>query len=403
MNELFAKRMEGVPASFIREILKFTQHSEVISFAGGLPNPEFFPVKAISDATVKVLEKDGGSVLQYSTTEGHQPLREFICEYYAKKKNVKVTPDEILITNGAQQAIALVCKTFVNQKDNILLERPAYLGAIQAMSFYEPNFFSIDIDDDGVNIEQLKNVYKNNRIKLFYSVINFSNPTGITCSAEKRKEIAEVLSKYETLFVEDDPYFEWRYSGEHLPSVKSHLSNNVIMLGSFSKIISPGFRIGWICAQKDLMEKIIISKQAADLHSSTFCQRVIHQYLLDNDVENHLVRLRKVYNSQKNAMISAIEKYFPEGVKFTRPEGGMFLWVTLPEQLSSRDLLPLALKENVAFVPGDTFYVDGKGFNTMRLNYTNSSEEKIEKGIKILAGLIKKLMVEKKQPVLIGY
>lgn len=403
MNELFAKRMEGVPASFIREILKFTQQGDVISFAGGLPNPKFFPVKAISDATVKVLEKDGGNVLQYGATDGHQPLKEFICDYYWRKKKLKVTPDEILITNGAQQAIALMCKTFVNQKDNILLERPSYLGAIQAMSFYEPNFFTAEMENDGVNIEQMSNIYKNNNIKLFYSVVNFSNPTGITYSLQKRKDIAEVLSKYNTLFVEDDPYYEWRFSGEHMPSVKSFLSNNVIMLGSFSKIISPGFRIGWICAQNNLMEKITISKQAADLHSSTFCQRVIHQYLLDNDIENHLVKLREVYNNQKNAMITAIGKYFPEEVKFTRPEGGMFLWVTMPSHISSRDILPLALKEKVAFVPGDTFFVDGKGFNTMRLNFTNSPEEKIEKGIKILANIIKKLMTESKQPALVGY
>lgn len=403
MNGLFAKRMERVPQSFIREILKFTQNSDVISFAGGLPNPEFFPVKEISDAAVKVLAKDGSNVLQYSTTEGHAPLREFICDYYWRKKKLKVTPDEIIITNGAQQAIALVCKTFVNAHDNILIERPAYLGAIQAMSFYEPNFYTAEVEEDGISIEQMEEIYKHNKIKLFYSVINFSNPTGITYSAEKRKAIADIISKFETLFLEDDPYYEWRYTGEHLPSVKFHLSKNVIMIGSFSKIISPGFRLGWICAQKDLMEKIIISKQAADLHSSTFCQRVIHQYLTDNDIETHLVRLRKVYNNQKNAMIESIEKYFPDQVKFTRPEGGMFLWVTMPNQLSSRDLLQLVLREQVAYVPGDTFFVDGKGLNTMRLNYTNSPEEKIEKGIKIMGESMKKLMVNSGSYAPVGY
>jgi 2-aminoadipate transaminase len=403
MSNLFAKRMEKVPRSFIRESLKFTQDSDVISFAGGLPNPEFFPVKEISEATVKVLDNDGGAVLQYSNTEGYTPLREFVCEYYWKKKKLKVTPDEVLITNGAQQAIALVCKTFLNTGEIVILERPAYLGAIQAISFYEPVFHTVDVDEDGINIEQLEEIYKHNTVKLLYTVVNFSNPTGITYSAEKRKEIAKILGKYDTLFLEDDPYYEWRYTGKHLPSVKFHLSHNIIMIGSFSKIISPGFRLGWICAQKNLMDRIIISKQAADLHSSTFCQRVIHQYLTDNDIENHLVRLRKVYNSQKNAMIESIKRYFPEEARYTKPEGGMFLWVTMPENLSSRDLLHLLLKENVAFVPGDTFFVDGKGLNTMRLNYTNSPEERIEQGVKKMGEAMKKLVSESKHVTLVGY
>jgi len=399
MSSLFAKRMEKVPRSFIREILKTTQNPNVISFAGGLPNPRFFPVNEIKESTIKALDKYGDKALQYSTTEGHLPLREFICDYYRRKKNLKVTPDEIIITNGAQQAIALLCKTFLNQGEKVVLERPAYLGAIQAISFYEPEFLSVNVDDDGINIEQLEGKYKKHEIKFVYSVVNFSNPTGITYSGEKRKRIAKVLEKYNTLFLEDDPYFEWRYTGEHLPSVKSYLPHNTIMIGSFSKIVSPGFRIGWICAPADLMEKINTSKQAADLHSSTFAQYVLHQYFTDYDVEVHLTKLRKVYNSQKNQMIESIEKHFPEGVKFTRPEGGMFLWVTMPEHISSRDVLKIALQQNIAFVPGDTFFVYGTGKNTMRLNYTNSPEDKIEKGIKIMGEAMKKLLKEAKTAV----
>jgi 2-aminoadipate transaminase len=403
MSNLFAKRMEKVPKSFIREILKFTQSPDVISFAGGLPNPRFFPVEDVKKSTVKVLEQHGAQALQYSTTEGHLPLREFICDYYKRKKNLTVKPEEIIITNGAQQAIALLCKTFLNKGEKVVLERPAYLGAIQAISFYEPEFHSVDVDDDGINIEQLEDKFKKHEIKLVYSVVNFSNPTGITYSLQKRKEMARVLGKYNTLFLEDDPYFEWRYEGEHLPSVKSYLDRNVIMIGSFSKIVSPGFRIGWICAPTDMMEKINISKQAADLHSSTFAQYVLHQYLTDYDVEVHLKTLRQVYNSQKNAMIESIEKYFPEECKFTRPEGGMFLWVTMPSHISARDLLALVLPQKLAFVPGDTMYVDGTGLNTMRLNYTNSPEDKIEKGIKILSDSIKKLLAEAKTTVSLGY
>jgi 2-aminoadipate transaminase len=403
MSNLFAKRMEKVPRSFIREILKTTQNPDVISFAGGLPNPRFFPVQEIKESTVKALDNYGAQAMQYSTTEGHLPLREFICDYYRRKKKLKVTPDEIIITNGAQQAIALLCKTFLNKGEKAVIERPAYLGAIQAISFYEPEFHTVDVDDDGINIEQLEQKFKNHEIKLVYSVVNFSNPTGITYSAEKRKAIAKILGKYNTLFLEDDPYFEWRYTGEHLPSVKSHLNNNVIMIGSFSKIVSPGFRIGWICAQTNLMEKINISKQAADLHSSTFTQYILHQYLTDYDIEVHLTKLRKVYNSQKNKMIESIEKFFPEEVKFTRPEGGMFLWVTMPEHISCRDLIDLVLPQKVAFVPGDTFFVDGTGINTMRLNYTNSPEDKIEKGIKIMGDSMKKLMSEARTTVSLGY
>jgi 2-aminoadipate transaminase len=399
MSSLFAKRMEKVPRSFIREILKTTQNPNVISFAGGLPNPRFFPVNEIKESTIKALDKHGEQALQYSTTEGHLPLREFICDYYRRKKKLKVTPDEIIITNGAQQAIALCCKTFLDRGEKVILERPAYLGAIQAISFYEPEFHTVDVEDDGINIEQLEQKYKKHDLKFVYSVVNFSNPTGITYSAEKRKRIAKVLERYNTLFLEDDPYFEWRYTGEHLPSVKSHLEHNVIMIGSFSKIVSPGFRIGWICAQPDLMEKINISKQAADLHSSTFAQYVLHQYFTDYDVEVHLKKLRKVYNSQKNKMTESIEKYFPEEVKFTRPEGGMFLWVTMPEHLSSRDVLKLVLPQNIAFVPGDTFFVDGTGQNTMRLNYTNAPEDKIEKGIKIMGDAMKKLLKDAKTAV----
>lgn len=403
MSSLFAKRMENVPKSFIREILKFTQSPDVISFAGGLPNPLFFPVEDIKKSTVKVLDAHGAQALQYSTTEGHLPLREFICEYYLRKKNLKVTPEEILITNGAQQAIALLCKTFLNRGEKVVLERPAYLGAIQAISFYEPEFHSVDFDDEGINIEQLEDKYKKHDIKLIYSVVNFSNPTGVTYSHARRKAVSKILEKYNTLFLEDDPYFEWRYTGEHLPSVKSFTRHNVIMIGSFSKIVSPGFRIGWICAPTDLMEKINISKQAADLHSSTFAQYVLSQYLADYDVEVHLTKLRKVYCSQKNQMLESIKNHFPEEVKYTKPDGGMFLWVTMPPHISARDLLALVLPQKLAFVPGDTMFVDGTGINTMRLNYTNAPEERIEKGIKIMADAIKKLMVESKASVSLGY
>lgn len=403
MSNLFAHRIEGVPQSFIREILKLTQSTDVISFAGGLPNPAFFPVKEISEATAKVLEKDGRNVLQYSNTEGYYPLREYISNYYLNKKGLKIPPEEILMTCGSQQATDLTCKTFLNKGENAVVERPAYLGAIQCISFYEPVFHSVNILEGGIDTDELEKVFNKMPVKLYYSVPNFQNPTGITYSNETRKKVGEILSKHETILIEDDPYSEIRFSGENLPSIKTYQEDNVILNGSFSKVAAPGFRLGWLCAQKNLMEKINISKQAADLHSSYFGQRVLYQYLADNDIEKHLVNIRESYRKQKDAMIETMAKYFPEEVKYTNPEGGMFLWVTLPEDVSSRMLLPLALKENVAFVPGDPFFVDGTGQNTLRLNYTNSDEAKIEEGIKRLARVIKQVLTESKHMTLASY
>lgn len=403
MNNLFAHRIEGVPKSFIREILKLTQSTDVISFAGGLPNPAFFPVKEISEATVKVLEKDGRNVLQYSNTEGYYPLREYISNYYLNRKGLKIPPEEILITCGSQQATDLTCKTFLNKGENVVVERPAYLGAIQCISFYEPKFHSVNMLGSGIDTNELEKVFNKMPVKLYYSVPNFQNPTGITYSNETRKKVGELLNKHDTILIEDDPYSEIRFSGENLPSLKAYQEDNVILNGSFSKVAAPGFRLGWLCAQKNLMEKINISKQAADLHSSYFGQRVLYQYLSDNDIEKHLVKIRESYRKQKDAMIMAMAEYFPEEVKYTNPEGGMFLWVTLPEDISSRILLPLALKENVAFVPGDPFFVDGTGQNTMRLNYTNSDEAKIEEGIKRLARVIKQVLAESKHMTFVSY
>jgi 2-aminoadipate transaminase len=403
MDELFAKRTEGVPQSFIREILKLTQSKEVISFAGGLPNPAFFPVKEVSDAAVKVLEKDGRSVLQYSNTEGYPPLREYISEYYRQRKNLKIPVEDIMITSGSQQATALTCMVLLNKGENVVIERPAYLGAIQSISFFEPVFRPIELLEDGIDIEALEYVYSNFPVKLFYSVPNFQNPTGITYSVENRKQIGEILSKHNSVFIEDDPYYEIKFKDVDIPSIKTFCENNVLLNGSFSKMVAPGFRLGWVCAQKNIMEKLNIAKQAADLHSSYFAQRVMHQFLADNDIEIHLRKIRSSYAKQKDAMISAMAKYFPPEVKYTKPDGGMFLWVTLPEHLSSRVLLPLALKENVAFVPGDPFFSDGTGQNTMRLNFTNSSEERIEEGIKRLANVMKQVMTDSKNLTFVSY
>ncbi|MDI6723655.1 MAG: PLP-dependent aminotransferase family protein [Methanobacterium sp.] len=392
MKNLFADRMNNVHKSFIREILKVTEEPDIISFAGGLPNPKSFPVKEIEEAVSKVLSQNGNEILQYSTTEGYLQLREYIAERYSKK-GLKVNADEILITNGSQQGIDLVGKVFLNKGDKVLVESPTYLAAIQSFGLFEPEFKSVPLLEDGVDITALQKTFDENKIKLFYSVTNFQNPTGITYSKEKRQEVAEILKNEDTIFVEDNPYGEIRFLGEDIPPVKSYLEDGVLF-GSFSKIVSPGMRLGWIVANEEIMEKIIIAKQASDLHSNYFTQRVVYQYLIDNNVDEHIEKIKKMYRNQRNLMISMIKEHFPENVKYTEPEGGMFLWVTLPEDLSSLDLFDLAIKENVAFVPGNAFFADGSGENTLRLNFSNSDEEKIEEGIKRLGkaiyGLIEK-------------
>ena len=392
MNIEFAERMNHVQKSFIREILKITENPDVISFAGGLPNPDSFPIKEIQQASEKVLADYGSSVLQYSSTEGYLPLREYIAERYYQRFGLSVEADEILITSGSQQALDLIGKIFLNKGDQVVLERPGYLGAIQAFSIFEPEFQSVALNDDGIDLNQLADTLKVHNPKLFYTVPNFHNPSGVTYSAENREKIAELLKQQQTILIEDDPYSELRFIGEDLPPIKKFLGDQSIMLGSFSKIVAPAMRLGWICAQGELMEKLIIAKQAADLHTNYYSQRIVHQFLIDNDLEDHIEKIKQMYKQKRECMVQMIKKYFPKEVKSTQPEGGMFLWVTLPEGMSSLDLFNLAAKENVAFVPGDPFYVNGKNVNTLRLNYTNSSEEMIEEGIKRLAKVIKQML-----------
>jgi len=396
MNNLFADRMATTHKSFIREILKVTQDSNIISFAGGLPNPKLFPIKELADACLKVLQEDGENVLQYSTTEGYLPLREYIAERYFVKRGLQVSPDEILITNGSQQGLDLVGKVFLNKGDRIVIERPGYLGAIQAFGIYEPEFVPIPLLDDGIDTDLLEKALKAGRTKLFHTVINFQNPSGVTYSRRKREKLADIIKANNTVLVEDNPYGELRFMGEDLPSMKSYLPDGTIVLGSFSKVVTPGLRLGWICAAADVMEKIVVAKQSSDLHSNYLSQRAVYRYLIDHDLDEHILNIREVYKRQRDSMVSMIEKHFPEEIECTKPEGGMFLWATLPENLSSLHLFKLAAEENVAFVPGKAFYVDGGGDNTLRLNFSNSDEEKIEEGIKRLAKVIKKMLAENK-------
>ena len=278
--------------SFIREILKVTEDSNIISFAGGLPNPAFFPVKEIAEAAAKIFEMDGRNVLQYSTTEGYLPLRKYIAERYLKRNGLKIHPDQILITNGSQQGLDLIGKAFLNKGDGVVIESPGYLGAIQAFSIYEPTFKSVSLLDDGIDIDMLKKTVRDEQIKLVYTVPTFQNPSGITYSRQKRKDVANILEKHDVIFIEDNPYYELRFAGEDLPLIRNFREENSILLGSFSKIVSPGLRLGWICTTNEIMEKIIIAKQASDLHSNYLAQRIVYQYLIDNDIDKHIIKIR---------------------------------------------------------------------------------------------------------------
>lgn len=380
----YASRMSAVRKSFIREILKVTENPEIISFAGGLPNPLSFPVEAIREATDRILRDDGKSSLQYSTTEGYAPLREWIASRYASK-GISVSADNILITSGSQQGLDLIGKVFLDKGDAVVIERPGYLSAIQSLSMFEPEFLPITLDYDGVNISELEKSLATRNPKLFYAVPNFQNPSGITYSLEKRRQAALVLSRHDTVFVEDDPYGELRFMGKALPSMGTFLAHNVILLGSFSKIFAPSMRLGWVCAPPDFMEKLVVAKQAADLHTNFFSQRVLYEYLRTNDIDAHIEKIRALYKRQRDCMVAAIQRYFPASVKYTEPEGGMFLWVTLPDGLSALSLFDATIAKNVAFVPGDPFYVNEENVPTFRLNYTNSDEPSIDTGIRRLA------------------
>lgn len=384
MQLRFAKRMSKAKKSFVREIFKFLGDPEMISFSGGFPNPSSFPIEGIKAAAIKVLDSDGANALQYSSSEGYLPLRQYIASRYDKRFGLKVDPSEILIVNGSQQAFDLIAKVFLDVQDTIVIEHPAYLGALQSFSFYEPVFKEVKLTETGLDLDQLADRLKENP-KLMYVVPNFQNPTGLTYSAENRIAVAQLLKKTDTILIEDDPYGELRFKGSDNKPIKTYLDDQTIMLGSFSKIVSPGMRMGWVVAKKDIMDKLIIAKQASDLHSNYFTQRVICQYLLDNDIDQHIQTIKAMYLAQREQMLLSIKKYFDPSITYTEPEGGMFLWVTLPVGISAMKLFENAVVEKIVYVPGDPFYADQDNANTLRLNYTNSTPQEIEEGIQRLA------------------
>lgn len=394
MEFKFAERLSYLKASEIREILKITERPEIISFAGGLPAPELFPVKEIMEVNRLVLEENGEAALQYSTTEGFEPLRKWIADRMNKTRGTNFDADNILITHGSQQALDLSGKVFLNEGDTVICESPTYLAAISAFKAYGCKFREVPTDEFGMVPEALEEIIKTTEsAKIIYIISDFQNPTGISWSLDRRKNLAEIAGKYNIVVIEDNPYGELRFEGESLPSVKSFDEEGcVFCLGTFSKIFCPGYRIGWIAGDKEAIAKYVIVKQGVDLQCNTIAQMEISKYLELYDIDEHIEKIRAIYKKRRDVTVGIMEKEFPDEVYFTRPQGGLFAWVELPAKINSRNVLASCLERKVAFVPGGSFYPNNPKENALRLNFSNMPEEKIFEGMNILAEVIKEAL-----------
>lgn len=378
-----ARRISGMKASEIRELLKLTEKPEVISFAGGLPAPELFPIEEIKKVNDYVLDHSGAQALQYSTTEGYAPLRKWIAGRMNSQLGTSFSEDNIMITHGSQQALDLSGKVFLDEGDVVLCESPTYLAAISAFRAYGCRFAEVGTDAEGMIIPELETVLMTEpAAKLIYVIPNFQNPTGKTWSLQRRRQLAEISAKYNVAVIEDNPYGELRFEGGFLPSVKAFdRTGNVICTGTFSKIFCPGYRIGWIAGEKEVIRKYVLVKQGVDLQCSTIAQMVISAYLEQYDIDAHIRKIREVYQNRRNVALEAVKQHFPPDIRYTTPEGGLFLWIELDESVNTVSLLEKCLEYNVAFVPGNSFYPNTDKMNTMRINYSNMPEDKIREGI----------------------
>lgn len=409
--ERFAQRTQRMRSSAVRELLKLTELPDVISFAGGLPAPEVFPVERFRECYDKVIRETGPKALQYSTTEGYQPLREMIARH-STRYGIRVEADNILITSGSQQALDLIGKVFINPGDHILVESPTYLGALQAWNAYQAEYIAAATDADGYVIESVKQQMRS-APKFIYALPNFQNPSGITLSLDRRQSLIEVADHYGVPILEDDPYGQLRYEGEHLPSLVTldsqfrstngaQYSGNVIYLSTFSKTLAPGIRLGWIVAPVEVILKLVQAKQGTDLHTGTVDQMVAYEVASGGFLNQHIHHIRTIYSERRDAMLAALKRHFPPGATWTQPQGGLFLWLTFPESMDAAVVLKAAIEKRVAFVPGQSFFVDSRGRNTARLNFSNASPELIEEGIKRLGGCLETLMSRETTPAAIG-
>lgn len=394
-SDRYAARMGSMQSSVIRELLKLTQQPDVISFAGGLPAPELFPREAVLAATGRVLDMPGGQALQYGTTEGYTPLREMIAAQLTAQ-GAPCGVENVLITTGSQQALDLIGKVFLDPGDVAVVDEPTYLGALQAWTAYQPAFVSVEMDDEGTCPDRLEAVLKAHSAKLIYALPTFQNPTGLSLAADRREALVRLAREYGVTLIEDDPYGQLRYEGEFqtpLLAIDAEIgggieNGNVLYLGTFSKTLCPGFRVAWMVGPSAVIGRMAQAKQGVDLHTSTFAQMVAHETARDGFVEQHVLTIREVYGARRDLMLHTLEETFPAGVSWTHPQGGLFLWVRLPEGVNAAEMLPKAVGNKVAFVPGHAFFAEGGGENTMRMNFSNATEEQIEVGIRRLAGVI---------------
>ena len=391
MATQFARRMEGLKASEIRELLKVTLHPETISFAGGLPAPELFPIRELAQVALRVLEDDGCEALQYSTTEGHMELRRIIARRMNALSGTAVDPERVLITCGSQQGLDLSGKLFVDEGDAVLCESPTYLGAVQAFAAYRPRFVEVATDADGMLPDDLDRLLAETpRVKVIYVVPDFQNPTGRTWSLARRLALVDAARRHRVVIVEDHPYDDLRYEGERLPPLKAlDPAGEIVYLGTFSKIFCPGMRLGWLTAPAHLFDKYVLVKQGVDLHTSTLSQRQLTLYLQRYDIEASIERMRELYRRRRDAMLRTMDAEFPPEVIYTRPGGGLFLWVELPARLNARELLVECGRQGVVFVPGGSFFPNGGHENTLRLNFSNMSEERIAEGIRRMGAVLR--------------
>ncbi len=393
----YAQRAAAAKSSVIRELLKYTEKPGLISLAGGLPAPEVFPVERFRQACQKVLQDSPTVALQYGPTEGYRPLREQIVAQMARY-GIKATVENVLLTSGSQQALDLIAKLLINRGDRILVETPTYLGALQAFNLFGAEYVTVPVDDDGLRTELLDEALRSGP-KFMYILPNFQNPGGVTLSLERRRQLVRLAEEHGVPIIEDDPYGQLRYSGDHLPPLvvldsrnenqSEYFNGSVIYLSTFSKLLAPGIRLGWMVAPKDVIAKLVQLKQGTDLHTSTLIQMVAYEVSKDNFIDKHVQTIRSVYRERRDVMLQALSDFFPPQVTWTKPEGGLFLWVTLPQGCSSERLLRAALRQDVAFVPGEAFYPGGdSGGETgahMRLNFSNASPEMIREGIRRLS------------------
>lgn len=397
LDQILSQNAKRMKRSVIRELLKMTQRPELISFAGGLPSPESFPVEQLKSITVEVLDTDSAKALQYGETEGDKRLREILVERY-RKSGINVTLDNLVITTASQQALDLVPKIFVNPGDTVICGLPSYLGGIASFAVYGADLVGIELDEKGMRSDLLEKTLsqmkqKGEKPKFIYVIPDFQNPTGISMPEDRRKEIIAIAKKYNILIIEDSPYREVRFSGTPQRTMfELDGTGQVVLLGTMSKTFAPGFRIGWVLAHPDIIDRIVVAKQNTDLCTSAFVQKIAAKYFEKGYFDINLATINQNYGIKRDTMIAAFHKYMPKGVKWTEPEGGLFLFVTLPDYMDAEELFKIAIEENVAFVPGTVFYCDGTGKNTLRINFSFMSKEMNEEGVKRLANAIKKLM-----------